>query len=90
MSSFIAALKFFISILPFIRSTVLAVEALHGPGTGPTKLDKAITAVSTLLPADDVNLAKTASDLLPHVINHTVELMNSSGDLPKSEVTAPA
>jgi hypothetical protein len=81
---FLAALKFFISVLPMIQQVIQTVEALHGPGNGPTKLDKAIKAVSVLLPASDVEVAKTAEDLLPHVISHTVDLMNQSGDLPKT------
>jgi hypothetical protein len=83
---FLAALKFFISILPFIQSTILAVEKIHGPGNGPTKLDKALGVISALLPGHDVETVSSVKELLPHVIGHSVELMNDSGDLPKSPV----
>lgn len=85
--NFLAALKFFISVLPFIRQVVLAVEALHGPGNGPSKLDKAVTAVTALLPAQEVETAKSVDELLPHVISHTVSLMNDAGELPKPDVS---
>lgn len=81
--NWILALKFFVSVLPFIQQAILTVEKLHGPGTGPTKLDTVVKVVSALLPQQEVETAKTVTELLPAVISHAVQEMNTAGDLPK-------
>lgn len=80
----LAILKTLISLLPVIHSAILAAEQAFGPRNGTAKLNQALEAVATLLPADDVAHATAVRDLLPVAISAAVGIMNQNGTLPKS------
>lgn len=69
-----------LKLLPYLPTVIKTVEAIHGPGNGPTKLDTAVTLLQAVVPAvtEHLKAEPANTDKLSSLIGTVVAGLNAA------------